>query len=267
MKNNRGVKIIGALAIATISIMLFLIPFQDGFSTQNFPDEFELEFDFSVVPCEENFQLNETSGTLGNTSGICDESSFTDPDPDEPPFNDSNDTLIDLFLESISGTNTVGIQTTVTKFDLAGNFDDTSGSILGIPLQSFETSEGFVLDNIEVTFFGVTPEPVVTLNLEGTVDFFIDGDLIETKRLWASSTAINENAIPLVVTDIIPPPLNNRPETFDFVFSNEFEDELLGNPADLTSCLQTLVGGCFERDVAGIVYSNFLPLNVFDNLY
>lgn len=130
------------------------------------------------------------------------------------------------FLEVIGfqSIDQFGVGTFVTLKDIQGN-EKTSSSILAVPLLSLETPEGFFPSELNVRFFGVLKDQeAVSLNLEGTVDFLIDQQVIETKKLFQSSSIIDANQIELFVVDSIPAPFDQRVLEFNYQFDEETID-------------------------------------------
>ena len=212
-RRNRGVKVVGGLALTSVAILVLLIPFDEGISTEGLGDDFEFDVEFDF--CDPTIGENETQ------SKECIELDEQSVLPPQPKIADSNDSVVQQFLDTlrISDTRAIGIETVVTQYNLAGK-SQTSSSVFPIPF-SLETPEGFLVDNIQVAFFGISAEDPFALNLQGTVDFLIDDKIVATKRLWASSSVFNQNQIPLKVVNSVPPPINDRPETFDFTFTDE----------------------------------------------
>jgi len=137
---------------------------------------------------------------------------------------DTRESRLQQFLDDVgfSSIDQFGVATTVTLTDIAGNIRESS-TIIGIPLLSFETVEGFFPNELDVRFFGIIKnQQSVSLNLEGTVDFIIDQDqLIATKKLFVSGTIRDANNIELFIVDTIPPPFADRPLKFNYQFDEE----------------------------------------------
>lgn len=217
-RRNRGVRVVGGLALVSVTLLVLLIPFNEGVSTQGLGDDFDVVFEFEDL-CDQSIPAgNETSDT-----SACIELEEQSVLPPQPIIADSNDGFVQQFLNELrlSDTKALGIETVAVKFDVAGN-TQTSISILPIPLGSFEPDvEGFFVDRIQIRFFGISQADVTALNLEGTVEFLLDDIKVATKRLWSSESVINQNVIPLKIVNFVPPPFDDRPETFDFTFSDE----------------------------------------------
>jgi len=182
----------------------------------------------TTTPCTPNEEipaLEEAGGILGVDIFTCDENNvglinFTEVVSE---IADTRESRFQAFLEEIglASIDSFGVATTVTLTDIAGN-EEESSSILAVPLLSFQTPEGFFPTELDVRFFGVIKNPQsVSLNLEGTVDFVIDQEVISTKKLFISGQIRDSNNIPLNVVDIIPPPLGDRPLLFNYQFDEE----------------------------------------------
>lgn len=140
---------------------------------------------------------------------------------------DTKESRLQTFLEQIgfASIDQFGLATVVTNSDIANN-TETFNSILPVQLLSVSTPEDFLLDKSEVEFFAILKNVnFASLNLEGTVAFIIDEEVVETKRLFTSENVLDVNNIPLNVVDEIPPPFGNRPTSFTYEYDEtQFKD-------------------------------------------
>lgn len=182
----------------------------------------------TTIPCTPNEEipaLEEAGQVLGVELFPCDDDNvgMTNSTEVVPEIADTRESRFQAFLENIGLSSIVqfGVATTVTLIDIAGTELDSS-SILAVPLLSFETLEGFFPSELDVRFFAVIKNPEsVSLNLEGTVEFFIDEKLFTTKKLFQSGSISDTNNIELFVVDSVPPPFADRPIKFNFQFDEE----------------------------------------------
>ena len=121
-------------------------------------------------------------------------------------YTKSDDFVVTQFLDSLNidsplSTERFGIQVNTILFDSQGN-QYSSSNIVGISELSLSNEDGILLDlgSIQTSFIGVTKDKETSVNIWGTVEFWLDDTLIDTKRLWASSTA-KENLISLSIVD------------------------------------------------------------------
>jgi len=126
-----------------------------------------------------------------------------------------------IFLEEIgfSSIDQFGLVTVVTLEDVAGN-NKTFNSILPVVLLSAQkVDDKFLLENTTVQFYGVLKEKqIANINLEGTFNVFINENKIVTKKLFTSQFVSDSNNIPLNIVNVIPPPLGDRPLTYEYEF-------------------------------------------------
>lgn len=141
-----------------------------------------------------------------------------------PQIKDTKESRFQSFLEQIglASIDQFGVATVVTLKDIANN-TKTFNSILPVILLSVGITgdDPFLLDEAEIEFFGVLKDTgSSSLNLDGTVSFIIDEQVIDTKRLFTSETVRDVNNIPLNIVDNIPPPFGDKP----FIYTYDFDE-------------------------------------------
>ena len=104
----------------------------------------------------------------------------------ERVFTESDQSLVEQFLDEQglpSSSEKLGIEVQTALFDSNQKQYDYS-NIVGIPQLAVTDDLGRVLDlgTIQTSFLAVTADNERTLNLYGTVEFYLDDDLITTKK-------------------------------------------------------------------------------------
>ena len=150
-------------------------------------------------------------------------------------FTESDQSLVDQFLDESglpSSSEKFGIEVQTVLFDSAQNQYPES-SILDIPELSVTDEFGRVLDlgSIQTSFLGITTDSnrgsETQFNLQGTVNFYLDDDLVAEKKLFASESGSAESyelfiVDPFSSTSI--PTTFDRPKAFTFTLSDEGRD-------------------------------------------
>ena len=148
-------------------------------------------------------------------------------------FTESDQSVIEQFLDENdlpSSTEKFGIEVQTVLFD-SDQIQYPSSSVIGIPSLVVTDDQGRVLDlgSIQTSFLGINSDSErgdeKSFNLDGTVKFYLDDDLISTKKLYSSETGSNDN-YKLSLLDSIPPPSFDRPQAFTFTLSDEGSDWL-----------------------------------------
>lgn len=150
-------------------------------------------------------------------------------------FTESDQSLVEQFLDESglpSSSEKFGIEVQTVLFDSAQNQYPES-SILDIPELSVTDEFGRVLDlgSIQTSFLGITTDSnrgsETQFNLQGTVNFYLDDDLVAEKKLFASESGSAESyelfiVDPFSSTSI--PTTFDRPKAFTFTLSDEGRD-------------------------------------------
>lgn len=148
-------------------------------------------------------------------------------------FTESDQSIIEQFLDENdlpSSTEKFGIEVQTVLFD-SDQIQYPSSSVLSIPSLVVTDDQGRVLDlgSIQTSFLGINSDSErgdeKSFNLDGTVKFYLDDDLISTKKLYSSETGSNDN-YNLSILDSIPPSSFDRPLAFTFTLSDEGSDWL-----------------------------------------
>ena len=141
-------------------------------------------------------------------------------------FTESNDSILQQFLDSSNidsplSTEKFGIVTDVVLFDINNN-KITYSDILGVPqlVITDDQSNVLSLSTVQVSFSGITKSPETSVDISGLVKFYLDDDLIATKKIWISDRS-KQTLIPLYVVDNIPPSFSERKTNFTFTLSDE----------------------------------------------
>jgi len=120
-------------------------------------------------------------------------------------FTESDDSLITQFLDDQEidtplSTEKFGIETQVALFDSDNNVYNIS-DVFGIPQLSVTDDEGRVLDlgAIQVTFESISKQKEKTIDVWGTVEFYLDDTKVDSKYIWASGT--NSDRLTLSLLD------------------------------------------------------------------
>ena len=121
-------------------------------------------------------------------------------------FTESDNDAITNFLDEVGldGTEKFGVLTNIAIISPDGTEIDNKSNILGIAQSGTlsivdEDGKPRDLDTIQTTFLAVTKNTESSINVAGTVEFYLDDTLIKTKRVWASTT--NSNNADLSVVD------------------------------------------------------------------
>ena len=148
-------------------------------------------------------------------------------------FTTSDQSVVEQFLDENdlpSSSEKFGIEVQTVLFD-SDLKQYPSSSVLSIPELSITDDQGRVLDlgTIQTSFLGINSDSErgdeTSFNLDGTVKFYLDDDLITTKKLYSSETGSSDN-YKLAILDSLPPTSFDRPQAFTFTLSDEGSDWL-----------------------------------------
>lgn len=139
-----------------------------------------------------------------------------EPLPDLPPITEPTPTEGSL-LEF--GSTKLIIETSAVLLDSDGNPFPQS-SFLGIPQLTVIDEQGNIIDLglAQVGFFARFTEPQINSNIFGTVQFYLDTDLIQEKQFFSKSTT-ETDLVPLGLTSRIDPFAFNQSTDPAFTFS------------------------------------------------
>lgn len=141
---------------------------------------------------------------------------------DPAPIAESDKTVVDNFIESISGKfEQFGIEIISVKYNLAGEKQSFSTVFPVQLIKGNILSDDFIVDNVQIAFNAITKDRYSQFNLEGVVEFQLNGKVVATKKLWTSSSLAGEQTVRLNIVDEVPPPIDKRPTVFDFTFTDE----------------------------------------------
>ena len=149
-------------------------------------------------------------------------------------FTTSDQSVVDQFLDENSlpsSSEKFGIEVQTVLFDSDLKQYPTS-NIIGIPELSITDDQGRVLDlgTIQTSFLGINSDSKrgdeTSFNLDGTVKFYLDDELITTKKLYSSETGSSENYKLSILESLPPTSFDNRPQAFTFTLSDEGADWL-----------------------------------------
>lgn len=146
-------------------------------------------------------------------------------------FTESDQSLVEQFLDESglpSSSEKLGIEVQTVLFD-SYQKQFPSSSILDIPQEALSVidEQGRVLDlgSIQTSFLGITTGSErgseQQFNLDGTVKFYLDNDLIATKKLYSSESG-ESNTHQLTIQDSLQ--TFDRPTAFTFTLSDEGRD-------------------------------------------
>ena len=178
-----GIRIIGIVGFAVIFLVFLTIPNIGNTNVFKSVD---------IVPQSAEDIINEAKG-IGQYSVV---------DTDEL-FTESNDSILQQFLDSQNidsplSTEKFGIEIQTALIDSFGN-KSLNSTIFGVSQLSVLDEQGRILDlgSMQTSFLGLTKNPEKSVNIWGTVKFYLDDDLIATKKIWASSS--NQQKTPLFI--------------------------------------------------------------------
>lgn len=141
-------------------------------------------------------------------------------------FTESDQSLVEQFLDESglpSSSEKLAIEVQTVLFDSDQKQYPTS-TIIGIPELSVTDEQGRVLDlgTIQTSFLAISANTEQQFNLDGTVKFYLDDDLIATKKIYGSDS--NKQNHELSIIDSLPPTSFDRPKAFTFTLSDEGRD-------------------------------------------
>ena len=164
-------------------------------------------------------------------------------------FTESNDSVLQQFLDSQNidsplSTEKFGIEIQTALFDSDGN-KSLNSTIFGVSQLSVLDEQGRILDlgSIQTSFLGITRNIEKSANIWGTVKFYLDDNLIDTKKIWASSS--NQQKTPLSVVSSLSFVESNA----DYIRISEVENQIsvLRNEI-ITLSEQYCTVPCYGRD-------------------
>ena len=180
-----GIRVIGVVGFAVIFLVFLTVP-----NIGN-TDIFE---SVDIIPQSAEDIVNEAKG-IGQYSVVETDELFTE----------SNDSILQQFLDSQNidsslATEKFGVEIQTALFDSNGK-KYLNSTTLGVSQLSVTDEQGRLLDlgSIQTSFLGFTRNIEKSTNIWGTVKFYLDDDLIDTKRIWASSS--NQQKTPLFLVD------------------------------------------------------------------
>lgn len=223
-------------------VIIFMISTDDGLVITDQQSSFDIKF--------EQFKQNEIICTADNKE--CFDVKTQTILPTQPKLAESDENFVQQITNFINlqGNEEFGIETVAVKYNKA-NETSSSNSLFPIPIKNLNlaTSNGFLVENIQLSFFAVVKQPTLSATLEGTVKFYLDDNLIATKKLYLSSSINSVKSF--FVVDTVPPPFSDRPETFDFTFTDEgFTDKSKHNfRAVLTNVNGKLLANDVEKKI------------------
>ena len=76
----------------------------------------------------------------------------------------------------------------------------TESSSFGISQLSVRDEQGRLLDlgSIQITMQGISKQTESSINVWGSVDFFLDDDKVDSKKIWGSQTNTNKLELSLI---------------------------------------------------------------------
>jgi hypothetical protein len=223
-----GIRVIGVLGIVVIFLVFLTVPPDVINDISNEPSVTHLESPEDIV--NEARSSSQLSVVETNVK-----------------FTETDSSKITLFLDSQNidsplSTEKFGIITDVALFD-SNNQKSTVTNVFGVneipDVLSVTDAEGIPLDfggNIQVTFDSITQSLPKSVTSWGTVKFFLDDRLLDTKKLWSSYQSnqrqsmsilsnINfERDVPNLVLDEFPVPpsfIDREKRNYTYNFSDE----------------------------------------------
>ena len=201
-----GIRVIGIVGFAVIFLVFLTIP---NVGNVNFFKSVD------IVP--------QSAEDIVNEAKIIGQYSIVETDE---LFTESDDSVLQQFLDSSNidsplSTEKFGIMTDVALFDINNN-KITESDVLGISQLVILDDKNNVLNlsTIQASFNGITKSPETSINISGVVKFYLDDDLIATKKIWVSDGS-KQTLVPLYVVDNIPPSFSERKTNFTFTLSDE----------------------------------------------
>ena len=221
-----GIRVVGIMGFLAIFFVIITVP--------NVSQTNPIEY---VVPQSAEDIVNEARGI---TPG-----SIVDTDI---KYTESNDSLLTQFLDSGNvdspfATEKFGIEIQTALFDSNQN-KYLNSTVFGISELSVLDEQGRPLDlgSVQTSFAGVTRNTEKSINIWGTVKFYLDDDLIDTKELWASSS--NQKSIPLFVVS----GLSFVSRNADYARILQIENELVSLKNEIISLGEQPCVNCSGRD-------------------
>lgn len=212
-------KLIGTLAIFSVLIILSIGIIPPPSNNEAITTTYESNVNFDDYDDDDLIDY----GYFDEIDLINSELSIIDT---ERVFTESDQSLIDQFLDESglpSSSEKLGIEVQTVLFDSDQKQYPTS-NIIGIPELSVTDDQGRVLDlgTIQTSFLAISAKTEQQFNLDGTVKFYLDDDLIATKKIYGSDS--NKQNHELSIIDSLPPTSFDRPKAFTFTLSDEGRD-------------------------------------------
>ena len=212
-------KLIGTLAIFSVIIILSIGIIPPSSNNEAITTTYESNVNFDDYDDDDLIDY----GYFDEIGLIDSELSIIDT---ERVFTESDQSLVEQFLDESglpSSSEKLGIEVQTVLFDSNQKQYPTS-NIVGIPELSVTDDQGRVLDlgTIQTSFLAISAKTEQQFNLEGTVKFYLDDDLITTKKIYGSDS--NKQNHELSILDSLPPTSFDRPKAFTFTLSDEGRD-------------------------------------------
>ena len=212
-------KLIGTLAIFSVLIILSIGIIPPSSNNEAITTTYESNVNFDDYDDDDLIDY----GYFDEIGLIDSELSIIDT---ERVFTESDQSLVEQFLDESglpSSSEKLGIEVQTVLFDSDQKQYPTS-NIVGIPELSVTDEQGRVLDlgTIQTSFLAISAKTEQQFNLEGTVKFYLDDDLIATKKIYGSDN--NKQNHELSILDSLPPTSFDRPKAFTFTLSDEGRD-------------------------------------------
>ena len=223
-----SIRVVGILGLMAIVFIILTVP---NVSQTNPLESVE------IVPQSAEDIINEAKGIA--TGSIVDT---------DVKYTESNDSLLTQFLDSSGSdlplsTEKFGIEVQTALFDSNQN-KYLNSTVFGVSELSVLDEQGRVLDlgSIQTSFAGVTRNTEKSINIWGTVKFYLDDNLIDTKKLWASST--NQKSVPLFVVSN----LSFVDANVDYARISTIEDQIISLKNEIISLGEQSCVNCNGRD-------------------
>ena len=219
-------KLIGTLAIFSVLIILSIGIIPPSSNNEAITTTYESNVNFDDYDDDDLIDY----GYFDEIGLIDSELSIIDT---ERVFTESDQSLVEQFLDESglpSSSEKFGIEVQTVLFD-SDQVQYPESSILEIPQDPLSVidDQGRVLDlgSIQTSFLGITTDSQrgseQQFNLDGTVKFYLDDELIATKKLYLSESG-DSNTHQLSIIDSLPPTSFDRPKAFTFTLSDEGRD-------------------------------------------
>ena len=196
MKSTISKKGLIGLSLAIVLLVIIFNPFQDSITTNT-----QTNTD-TPLSQDELDEIDIFLASVVNTDEI---------------FTESDNDAITNFLDEVGldGTEKFGVLTNIAIISPDGEVT-TQSDILGVSQLSVTDEDGNVrdLDTIQVTMQGISAKDESATSVWGTVEFYLDDDKIDTKKIWAGGLNNHINEVSFV---------NNLQFEFNPSVSDKFE--------------------------------------------